>query len=165
MTTADYAEVTVTLTVTIRADKDGTTSVQHKHADVSPPSLIRAWTKKEVRDGVAESPWYEGGAAILNPVRATNGVHLATLAHAAAARWGTVEPDPTPITEATYYAANREPEPYVVTETTVVNLGSTPGECYGWECAACQTITGLAFGSHHSATDSLARHLDKRCEA
>lgn len=55
--------------------------------------------------------------------------------------------------------------PARITETTVVHLGDTPGECYGWECAACQTVTGLEHGSHHSAADSLARHLIKRCEA
>lgn len=43
--------------------------------------------------------------------------------------------------------------------TGVVNLGTTPGECYGWECGRCDTATGLAFGDADRAQAALDAHV------
>lgn len=48
-----------------------------------------------------------------------------------------------------------------IEETTVVHLGTTPGEQYGWECAGCQEVSGLQFGSHDEADQALAQHLEQ----
>jgi hypothetical protein len=48
--------------------------------------------------------------------------------------------------------------PTVVERTDVVRIGNEPGACYGYECAECQEVTGLAFGSRDAAADALAVH-------
>jgi hypothetical protein len=50
------------------------------------------------------------------------------------------------------------PRPIEVTE--IVHLGTAPGEQYGWECAACQDVSGLAYGSDDEARRALVAHLD-----
>lgn len=84
---ADYAEVEVEVTVRLRVGVLGTSAVVRRQHHIMPPSLTRAWTAKEVRDGVAPSPWHEGGAAILSPKHATNGQHLVDAARKAADTW------------------------------------------------------------------------------
>jgi hypothetical protein len=50
-------------------------------------------------------------------------------------------------------------EPRIVETTEVVHIGRAPGEQYGYECATCQEVTGLQFGSHEEADRKLAEHL------
>lgn len=45
-----------------------------------------------------------------------------------------------------------------VTETGIVHLGNIPGEQYGWECAACDEVSGLQWGTEDAARAALTRH-------
>jgi hypothetical protein len=45
-----------------------------------------------------------------------------------------------------------------VTRTDVVHVPGDPLSCYGYECAECQTISGLAYGSLDAAKNALAAH-------
>lgn len=46
-----------------------------------------------------------------------------------------------------------------VEETTVVHLGSTSGEQYGWECSGCDEVSGLQWGSGGDARKALDNHI------
>lgn len=48
-----------------------------------------------------------------------------------------------------------------VTETGIVHIGSTPGEQYGWECAECDEISGLQWGSESDAQMALDHHIEE----
>jgi hypothetical protein len=51
-----------------------------------------------------------------------------------------------------------DPRTALIEEDDIVELGSTPGETHGYECAGCQAVSGLAYGSHQAAAEGLARH-------
>ncbi len=55
--------------------------------------------------------------------------------------------------------SHKTPRTGPVEETAVVRIGTTPGEQYGWECADCDIVTGLMFGSSEEAAQRLAEHL------
>jgi hypothetical protein len=40
----------------------------------------------------------------------------------------------------------------------IVQLGTTPGETHGYECAACQAVSGLQWGNAEDARRALETH-------
>lgn len=62
-------------------------------------------------------------------------------------------------TEQDDYGDNAFPTGRKVEETTVVHIGNTPGEQYGWECADCDEISGLQWGSESNARKALDNHV------
>lgn len=61
------------------------------------------------------------------------------------------------------YAMDDELGARTVEETTVVRLGTRPGEQFGFECATCQTVSGLQFGNEQDAATALSRHQADGC--
>lgn len=44
-------------------------------------------------------------------------------------------------------------------------MGNTPGADHGWECAGCQAVSGLAYGSPDEARRALTIHLESDHQA
>ena len=55
--------------------------------------------------------------------------------------------------------------PLLIEESDVIHLGTTPGEQYGWECARCQQVSGLAYGDDNTARRGLSVHTLFDCAA
>lgn len=51
----------------------------------------------------------------------------------------------------------------VIESTGLVNVGTAPGECWGWECALCDSASGLAWGDPTNAARALVLHLAVDC--
>ena len=48
--------------------------------------------------------------------------------------------------------------PRPIEESVVVHIGIVPGEQFGWECAICQEVSGLAYGNDDDARVALHNH-------
>lgn len=73
---------------------------------------------------------------------------------------------PADVVEEPLIERHREPiGGRLIEESDVVHLGTTPGEQYGWECARCQQVSGLAYGDDHTARRALAVHTLFDCAA
>ena len=51
----------------------------------------------------------------------------------------------------------------VLNNSEIVHLGTAPGEQFGWECAICQGVSGLAFGDGDTAKLALDSHILSDC--
>jgi hypothetical protein len=85
---AERADVTITLTVTVRVEGSAAgwrESILHVHADEGPIMLTRAFRPGELPAGSSD-PWWQGGMAIQRPEHAPNGHALTGQAGEAATR-------------------------------------------------------------------------------